>query len=99
MSAGDTTVDWARSRLRPAPFLVRMWLLKALARLNFPEAVFLNRLAAPRWVFSFGMGPSVVAGTALFRRAPGSPFSCPGPPQPRAAAAVEIGRASCRERG
>src|SRR5262245_10457656 len=55
VSAADATVDWARPRLRPGAFLVRMWLLNALARLNLPEAVFLKRLAAPLWVFSFGI--------------------------------------------
>src|SRR4051812_2241475 len=32
-----------------------MWRLKALPRRNLPLLVFLKRLAAPRWVFSFGM--------------------------------------------
>src|SRR4030095_7968663 len=55
-SAAETVVECARPRLRPGAFLVRMWLLKALALLNFPEAVFLKRFAAPRWVLSLGMG-------------------------------------------
>src|SRR5450755_1022950 len=33
-----------------------MWLFIALDLLNCPLAVFLNRLAAPRWVFNFGIG-------------------------------------------
>src|SRR5688572_27580130 len=32
-----------------------MWRLNALLRMNLPVAVFLNRLAAPRCVFNFGM--------------------------------------------
>jgi hypothetical protein len=32
-----------------------MWRKKACDRFTFPVAVFLKRLAAPLWVFSFGM--------------------------------------------
>jgi hypothetical protein len=35
--------------------LVRMWRLNALARVNFPVAVFLKRFAAPLFVFIFGI--------------------------------------------
>jgi len=42
--------------------LVRMCRLKAALRRNLPEAVFLNRFAAPRWVFIFGMTLTLVAG-------------------------------------
>jgi hypothetical protein len=41
-----------------------MWRLKALLRMNFPVAVFLNRLAAPRCDFSFGMVVSVLVTAA-----------------------------------
>src|SRR5580765_6291152 len=64
MSAEETVVDCASPRFRPAAFFVRMWLLKALALLNFPVAVFRNRFAAPRWVFSFGMADSFRGPTA-----------------------------------
>ena len=36
--------------------LVRMWRIFVWPRLNLPLAVFLKRLAAPEWVFIFGMG-------------------------------------------
>src|SRR5262249_12219252 len=54
-SAFETVVGMSRPRFRLVVFLVRMWLLKALERLIFPVAVFLNLLAAPRWVLSLGM--------------------------------------------
>src|SRR6185295_13419589 len=54
-SASATTVVPRRWRLRWRVLLVRMCDLNALARMTLPEPVFLNRLAAPRWVFSFGM--------------------------------------------
>ena len=38
-----------------ASFLVRMWLLKALARLTLPVLVRLNLFLAPLWLFSFGI--------------------------------------------
>jgi hypothetical protein len=51
----STTVVWRSLRFRPLDFLVKMWLLNALARTNFPVPVFLKRLAAARLVFIFGM--------------------------------------------
>jgi hypothetical protein len=35
-----------------------MWRIFVCPRLNLPLAVFLKRLAAPEWVFNFGMGKS-----------------------------------------
>src|SRR6184192_4116573 len=55
VSWGDTRVVPFNLRLRLRSLLVRMCALNALPRLNLPVAVFLNRLAAPRWLFSFGM--------------------------------------------
>src|ERR1700686_945752 len=66
MSARDTVVDFASPRFRPGLFFVRMWLLKAFALLNLPEAVFLNRFAAPRCVFSFGISLSSLFGLGLW---------------------------------
>jgi len=37
-------------------FEVRMWRILDWPRLNLPVPVFLKRLAAPLWVFNFGMG-------------------------------------------
>ena len=51
----DTTPVPFRPRFRLRDLLVRMWRLNALLRMNLPVAVFLNRFAAPRCVFSFGM--------------------------------------------
>src|SRR5690606_29873103 len=45
--------------------LVRMWRLKAAARTILPLPVFLKRLAAPRWVFSFGIVDCSVCVPAL----------------------------------
>src|SRR5437867_12760914 len=53
--AFDTTPVPFRPRFRLRDLLVRMWRLNALLRMNLPVAVFLNRFAAPRCVFSFGM--------------------------------------------
>src|SRR3954471_9731795 len=55
VSWGDTSVVPFNLRLRLRDLLVRMWALNALPRLNFPVPVFLKRLAAPRWLFSFGI--------------------------------------------
>ena len=45
-----------RLRFRFDVFLVRMWLLNAFIRLTFPDAVTLNRFAAPLCVFINGLG-------------------------------------------
>ena len=50
-----TIVARRRFRFRFDVFLVRMWLLKALRRLTFPDPVTLNRFLAPACVFIFGM--------------------------------------------
>ena len=50
-SALATSPDLASWRFRPDAFFVRMCRFIALPRLNFPFAVIVNRLAAPRWVF------------------------------------------------
>src|SRR5436190_22978481 len=55
VSAFDVTTVPFNPRLRLRVLLVRMWRLNALLRINFPEAVFLNRLAAPRCVFNLGI--------------------------------------------
>lgn len=53
--AGSTIPDLRNLRFLFVDFLVRIWLVKALERLIFPEPVFLKRLAAPLLVFIFGM--------------------------------------------
>src|SRR6266852_2736295 len=53
--AFETSVSPARAAFRPGRFLVRMCEWKAWLRCSFPVPLFLNRLAAPRWVFSFGI--------------------------------------------
>src|SRR5215471_1198213 len=55
VSWGDTIVVPFSLRLRLRSLLVRMCALNAFPRLNLPDAVFLKRLAAPRWLFNFGM--------------------------------------------
>src|SRR6185436_2537264 len=55
VSWGYTIVVPFSLRLRLRSLLVRMCALNALPRLNLPVAVFLKRLAAPRWLFSLGM--------------------------------------------
>src|SRR5262245_21406866 len=54
-SASATTNVPRRWRLRLRVLLVRMCDLNAFARMILPAPVFLNRLAAPRCDFSFGM--------------------------------------------
>src|SRR4029450_8499995 len=54
-SAFDVTDVPRNARLRLRVLLVRMWRLNALLRRNFPVAVFLNRFAAPRGGFNFGI--------------------------------------------
>jgi hypothetical protein len=51
-------------RFRFVVLLVRMWRLNAEPRKNLPEAVFLKRLAAPRWVFNFGISNYLYSCTA-----------------------------------
>src|SRR5436190_7211116 len=55
VSWGETIVVPFNLRLRLRSLLVRMCALNAFPRLNFPVAVFLKRLAAPRWLFSLGI--------------------------------------------
>ena len=47
-----------KERFRFLAFLVKMWLLNDFEYENLPEAVFLNRLAAARFVFILGIFPS-----------------------------------------
>src|SRR5687768_4973174 len=54
-SALSTTCDPRIWRLLLVVLLVRMWRLNAFDLMNFPVAVFLKRLAAPRWLFNFGI--------------------------------------------
>jgi hypothetical protein len=60
--AGSATADRTSRRFRERDFEVRMWRANAWWRLIFPVPVFLNRLAAPLWVFNFGIEISWVAG-------------------------------------
>jgi len=53
--AESATALWRSRRVLLVGFLVRMWLLKALALTNLPVPVFLKRFAAPRFVFIFGI--------------------------------------------
>src|SRR3954466_16350361 len=62
-----------------------MWRLNALLRMNLPVAVFLNRLAAPRCVFNFGIFVS-------------SLFTARGAPPPLALARRRASRAALRPR-
>jgi len=55
VSHSATRPGFLRFRLRLVDFLVRMWLLKALLLLIFPDPVVLNLFAAPRLVFILGM--------------------------------------------
>ena|GEM_PF-6393970 len=47
-------VGLRKFRFRLEDFLVKICLAKALLAFIFPVAVFLNRFAAPRFVFNFG---------------------------------------------
>src|SRR5207302_11415751 len=53
--AFETSVSEASAALRPGRFLVRMCEWNAWLRCSLPLPLFLNRLAAPRCVFSFGI--------------------------------------------
>jgi len=55
VSPGDIVLDFLKFLFRFVVLLLRMWLVKAEDRLIFPVPVFLNRLAAPRFVFILGM--------------------------------------------
>jgi hypothetical protein len=50
-----TIPDFLMLRFLLVVFLVRMWFPKALLLTIFPDPVFLKRLAAPRFVFIFGI--------------------------------------------
>jgi hypothetical protein len=57
-----------------------MWLLNANPRLKLPEAFFLKRLAAPRFVFIFGMttpGGRIGLFNALLKRSESFPDTLP----------------------
>src|SRR5256886_696977 len=54
-SAFEISWPFRRRRRRFGRFASSRWLFHPLCRLSFPEAVFLSRLAAPRFVFIFGM--------------------------------------------
>jgi hypothetical protein len=54
-SPGAMVVAFLKFRFRLVDLLVRMWLEKALCLTIFPVPDFLNRLAAPLFVFILGM--------------------------------------------
>src|SRR3954470_17594678 len=56
-SALSTNVPRSRRRFVFLAFEVRIWRMNACPRFTRPLAVFLKRLAAPLWVFSFGIVP------------------------------------------
>src|SRR6185437_1328349 len=55
VSASEIMTPLRRWRLVFTVFEVRMWRILDWPRLNLPEAVLVKRLAAPEWVFNFGM--------------------------------------------
>ena len=55
-SLGLTKVSFLSFRIRPERLVPVKWRLPECARMIFPLAVILKRLAAPRWVFSFFFG-------------------------------------------
>src|SRR5687767_8719991 len=55
-SPGATSVSRLRRRVRVEGFFSSMWFMKAWRRRSLPVPVTLKRLAAPRWVFIFGIG-------------------------------------------
>lgn len=57
----STITVWPKRRFRAGDLDVKMWRAKARLRAILPEPVILNRLAAPLWVFSFGIGVSFPA--------------------------------------
>jgi hypothetical protein len=54
-SVSSTSVGFLSWRFRFLDFDERMWLRYAFLRLNWPDAVFLNRFFAPDVDFIFGM--------------------------------------------
>jgi hypothetical protein len=58
-SAGWTSVPFRRGRMRLDAFPVSRWLLDERYRRSLPVPVVLNRLAAPRFDFIFGMASSL----------------------------------------
>src|SRR4051812_27036590 len=50
-----TSASLPSRRFRFEDFFSRMWFLNALRRMSLPVLVTLKRLAAPRWVFIFGI--------------------------------------------
>src|SRR5512135_167530 len=74
-SVTDTSVAWRRWRFRLVDLDDSMWLRNALWRLNFPEAVRLNRFLAALSDFIFGMASSYsfVDSGCLASRGFGSP--------------------------
>src|SRR5258705_13341224 len=63
VSASLTRTDLPNLRLRLWALEVRIWRKWEWPRFTFPLAVFLKRLAAPLWVFIFGIDSSVVIST------------------------------------
>src|SRR3954447_4402426 len=55
LSPGASTTSSLRRRVRVEGFFSRMWLRIARRRRSLPVPVALKRLAAPRWVFIFGI--------------------------------------------
>jgi hypothetical protein len=55
VSAAEINPDLRRFLFRLVDFFVRIWEVKALLLLIFPEPVALNLLAAPLFVFILGM--------------------------------------------
>src|SRR5262249_29335741 len=62
-----TSTRLRRRRFRLVSFLVRMWCLPSRMRVILPVPVRLKRLAAPRWVFIFGIS-GVSRGARFARR-------------------------------
>ena len=58
-ASGPTSAMPLTRRFRPLDFLMSMWFPVALRCRTFPVLVTRNRLAAPRWVFIFGMPGSL----------------------------------------
>src|SRR4029077_10259960 len=55
LSPPVTSAGRARRRVRLVGFFSSRWARNAFRRMIFPVPVTLNRLAAPRWVFIFGI--------------------------------------------
>src|SRR5437588_5095141 len=69
-SPGLATTSRLRRRVTFDGFFSRRWFIFALRRMTLPLLVILNRLAAPRCVFIFGMGAdsSLLRGRFVERR-------------------------------